>query len=216
MRDSGLLGLRLTLGGYLMAHGAQKLFGALEGPGLEAAGKGFHHLGLRPGKAMAALAGGSEFFGGILTTVGLADPVGPVAIVGAMTVASTVHADKGPLSAKGGYELPLTNLAAALALAGTGPGRYSLDALLGRRLPSSVRALTIAGAAALTAYSASAVIRTRRQRAAAAVVAAAPTSAPAEQPATAAATSVHPDGPASGAVSTSDASVDGRTTQPAR
>jgi putative oxidoreductase len=167
MRDSGLLGLRLTLGAYLAAHGAQKLFGALEGPGLETTGTHFHHMGLRPGKAMAALAGGSEFVGGLLTAAGLAHPVGPVAIAGSMTVASTVHGDSGPMAAKGGYELALTNLAAALALAATGPGRYSLDALLGRRLPKPLVTLTIAGAAALTAYNAAAVVRTRRQRASA-------------------------------------------------
>jgi putative oxidoreductase len=164
MRDTGLLGLRLTLGSYLAAHGAQKLFGALEGPGLDTTATHFHHLGLRPGKAMAALAGGSEFVGGLLTAAGLADPVGPVAIAGAMTVATTVHGESGPMSAKGGYELALTNLAAALALAATGPGRYSLDGLLGRRLPKSLVQLTTAGAAALTAYNAIAVIRTRRRR----------------------------------------------------
>jgi len=211
MRDSGLLGLRLALGGYLTAHGAQKLFGALEGPGLDATGTGFDRLGLRPGRAMAALAGGSEFFGGLLTTVGLADPVGPVAIVGAMTVASTVHADKGPLSAKGGYELALTNLAAALALAGTGPGRYSLDALLGRRLPKPLRLLTVAGAATLTAYSAGAVLRTRRQHATA--LDAAASSAPVSGPgAPQRATSVQPEVPATAAVSTSDPGVDSSTT----
>jgi putative oxidoreductase len=164
MRDTGLLGLRLTLGGYLAAHGAQKLFGALEGPGLDTTATHFHHLGLQPGKAMAALAGGSEFVGGLLTAAGLADPVGPVAIAGAMTVATTVHGDNGPMSQKGGYELALTNLAAGLALAGTGPGRYSLDRLLGRRLPKPLVQLTIAGATALTAYNTVAIVRTRRRR----------------------------------------------------
>lgn len=64
MRDTGLLGLRLTLGSYLAVHGAQKLFGSFDGPGLEKVAAGFEHSGLRPGKAMALLAGGSEFFGG--------------------------------------------------------------------------------------------------------------------------------------------------------
>jgi putative oxidoreductase len=166
MRDTGLLGLRLTLGTYLAAHGAQKLFGALDGPGLEKTATTFHHIGLRPGRAMATLAGASEFAGGLLTAVGLADPVGPVAIVGAMTTAATVHGDKGPMSAKGGYELALTNLAAAVALAAAGPGRYSLDHILRRRLPGPLVRLTLAGAAALTAYSVAGVVRTRRQRAA--------------------------------------------------
>jgi putative oxidoreductase len=168
MRDTGLLGLRLTLGGYLAAHGAQKLFGALEGPGLDETATQFHHVGLKPSRAMAALAGGSEFVGGLLTAAGLADPVGPVAIAGAMTVATTVHGDNGPMGAKGGYELALSNLAAGLALAATGPGRYSLDAVLGRRLPKPLVKLTVAGAAALTAYNVAAVIRTRRQKASAA------------------------------------------------
>jgi putative oxidoreductase len=225
MRDSGLLGLRLTLGGYLAAHGAQKLFGALDGPGLEATGKGFHHVGLRPGTAMAALAGGSEFVGGLLTAAGLADPVGPVAIVGAMTVATTVHGDKGPMAAKGGYEQALTNLAAALALAATGPGRYSLDALLGRRLPTSLRVLTVAGAAALTAYSASAVVRTRRQRALDVAAPEAGATATASQSESATdratsvtdrATSIQPEEPASSAVSTSESAADGARAAAAR
>jgi putative oxidoreductase len=165
MRDTGILGLRLTLGAYLAAHGAQKLFGALEGGGLDTTATHFHHVGIRPAHPMAALAGGSEFVGGLLTAAGLADPVGPVAIAGAMTVATTVHGDKGPMGAKGGYELPFLNLAAALALAASGPGRYSLDAILGRRLPKPLIKLTLAGAAALTAYNAAAVIRTRRRQA---------------------------------------------------
>jgi putative oxidoreductase len=164
MHDARLLGLRLTVGGYLATHGAQKLFGAFDGPGLQKVAGQFEYLGLRPGRAMAALAGASEFAGGLLTMAGLADPVGPVAIAGAMTVAVAVHGDKGPLLAKGGYELALTNLAAALALAATGPGRFSADALFGLRLPKRLVAMTVVGAGALSAYSVAAVVRTRRHR----------------------------------------------------
>jgi putative oxidoreductase len=160
--DRGLLGLRLVLGGYLAAHGAQKLFGAFDGHGLDTTAAGFERLGLRPARGMALLAAGSELAGGLLTAAGLGDPVGPIAIAGAMTVATTVHGDKGPMAAKGGYEMALTNLAAALALAAAGPGRHSLDKLLGRRLPRPVIAAAIIGAAALTGVNASAVVRTRR------------------------------------------------------
>src|SRR5580704_6619281 len=163
MRDAGLLGLRLTLGGYLAAHGAQKLFGALDGPGLEPVAANFEKTGMRPGHAMAVLAGGSEVFGGLLTATGLANPVGPLAIAGAMTVATTVHSDKGPMAQKGGYELALTNAAAALALAASGPGRWSLDSLFRLRLSKSFIRLTFLGAAALTGYNVMAIIRTRRE-----------------------------------------------------
>ncbi len=162
MSDSALLGLRLSLGSYLAVHGAQKLFGHFDGPGLEQAGAGFEHLGLKPGKAFAALAGGSELVGGLLTAAGAADPVGPLAVAGAMTVASLTHADKGPLMQKGGFELPASYLAAAVALAGTGPGRYSLDGLARFRLPKSLIRLTFLGAAALTGYSAVQVVLTKR------------------------------------------------------
>src|SRR5579885_2281061 len=104
MRSVGLLGLRAVVGGYLAAHGAQKLFGALDGPGLAKAGAGFERMGLRPGKQFATPA------------AGLAHPLGPIMIAGSMAVASTAHAGNGPMSASGGYELPLTNLAAALTL----------------------------------------------------------------------------------------------------
>jgi putative oxidoreductase len=148
-RDAALLGTRLVLGGYLAAHGAQKLFGWFDGPGLDAAGAGFDHIGLHPGRPMAAVAGLSEFGGGLLTMAGLADPLGPVALAGTMAVASTVHRESGPLSAKGGFELPLTNLGTALALAVSGPGRYSVDGITGRRLTrGSTRLLLLAAAVA--------------------------------------------------------------------
>jgi len=166
MRDSGILALRLTVGGYLAVHGAQKLLGHFDGPGLENAGVVFEHMGLKPGKPFAALASVSELAGGLLTAAGLASPVGPVAIAGSMAVAIAVHAENGAMGQKGGYELPLTDLVAALALALTGPGRYSLDRLLRVRMPRGLVGLTMLGTAALSGYSASKVIEHQREAAA--------------------------------------------------
>ena len=139
MRNVTLLGTRLVVGGYLAVHGAQKLFGTFGGPGLEKAGAGFHRIGLRPGKHMAAAAGITELGGGVLTAAGIADPAGPLAIMGAMAVAATTHRAKGPLAARGGFELPLTNLAAAAVLAAVGPGKFRIG-------PSLPRPLAVAGA----------------------------------------------------------------------
>jgi putative oxidoreductase len=167
-RDLGLLAFRLTVGGYLAVHGAQKLFGAFDGPGLDRTGAYFETIGLKPGKAMAALAGGSEFAGGLLTAAGLASPVGPIAIAGAMAVAASVHLDHGPMGQKGGYELPAVDLAAVTALAATGPGRYSLDHLFGLRPPKGLVRLIFLGTAGLSGYCVAAVLRTKKEKAAAA------------------------------------------------
>jgi putative oxidoreductase len=149
MRDVMLLGTRLVLGSYLAVHGAQKLFGAFGGPGLERAGAGFDRIGLTPGKPMAALAGATELGGGLLTVAGVADPAGPLAIIGAMTVASVTHRASGPLAANRGFELPLTNLAAAAALTAAGPGRFRIGPALSRRLTTAA----VAGGAVLAAAS---------------------------------------------------------------
>ena len=140
MRDVLLLGSRLVLGAYLSVHGAQKLFGAFGGHGLDKAGAGFEHIGLTPGKPMAAFAGATELGGGLLTAAGVGDPAGPLAIIGAMTVASATHRASGPLAANRGFELPLTNLATAAALAASGPGRLRLGPPLSRRLTTAVAA----------------------------------------------------------------------------
>jgi putative oxidoreductase len=138
MRNVALLGARVVLGGYLAAHGAQKLFGAFGGAGLEKVGTGFERHGLTH---MAAAAGISELGGGLLTIAGAADPAGPLAIAGTMCIAVATHRTKGPFTSKGGYELPLTNLAAAAALVASGPGKYRV----GPSLPGPLAAV---GAAA--------------------------------------------------------------------
>ena len=173
MRDAGILALRLTVGGYLVVHGAQKLFGHFDGPGLDKAGTGFERMGLTPGKPFAALAASSELAGGVLTATGLGSPLGPVVIAAAMAVAIASHLEKGAMGQRGGYELPLTDMVAALTIAATGPGRYSLDRLLPVRLPRNLVRVTVLGATVLSAYSARRVLEHRRATAAAEAEAAA-------------------------------------------
>lgn len=188
MRDLMLLGTRLVLGSYLAVHGAQKLFGSFGGPGLERAGAGFDRIGLTPGKPMAALAGATELGGGLLTVAGVADPAGPLAIIGAMTVASATHRASGPLAANRGFELPLTNLAAAAALAAAGPGRFRIGPPLSRRLATAA----VAGGAVLAAASLAKMLTAARDSVGAAQPAPPAASAPDAAPDTAPGASTQP------------------------
>lgn len=148
-RDLGVLALRLTMGGLLAGHGAQKLFGSFEGPGLEGTAGWLESMGFKPGDKWAMMAGGSEFGGGMLTALGFMHPLGPIATVGAMGVgARHAHRGKPIWVTSGGAELPVTNMAIAVALSMVGPGRYSLDHMLGIRVPAGLRFLA-AGAVVL-------------------------------------------------------------------
>ena len=137
--------MRLTTGGLMAGHGAQKLFGAFGGHGVEGTAGWLESLGLKPGKQWALAAGLGEFGGGVLTALGLATPVGLLGIAGSMGMAiAKAHWGKPIWVTAGGAELPVMNLAAATAVALAGPGRYSLDAALGLRVP---RWLTLGGLA---------------------------------------------------------------------
>jgi putative oxidoreductase len=78
MKDFGLLALRVVVGGLLAGHGAQKLFGAFEGPGMAGTQQMVARTGLHPPDVRALAAGGSEFGGGMLTALGLLWPIGPI------------------------------------------------------------------------------------------------------------------------------------------
>lgn len=156
MQDTGLLLLRSVSGGLLAGHGAQKLFGAFEGPGLQGTAGFMEALGLQPGRYWGTAAALSEFGGGALTALGLFYPLGPIAVASAMSMATVkAHWGKPIWVTSGGAELPLTNIAVALALTMAGPGRYSLDRLFGIRLPRAVAVMAALTAAAAVAYGAS-------------------------------------------------------------
>jgi putative oxidoreductase len=130
--ELGLLVLRLTVGLTMAAHGTQKLIGWFGGYGLNGTGQFFEGLGFRPGRRHAFMAGLVEFGGGILLAVGLLTPIGAALIASVMLVAAiTVHVKSGFFAANGGYEYNLVLGMAALTVAFTGPGAWSIDAALG-------------------------------------------------------------------------------------
>ncbi|MBC2601509.1 DoxX family protein [Puniceicoccus vermicola] len=122
--------LRLGVGAVMFAHGSQKLFGMFGGYGLRGTGNFFaEQLGLQPGILMAALAGGTEFIGGILLIIGFATRIAGLALVGTMAVAiATAHA--GAFFLPEGMEYALTLLLASLTLAIGGAGSLSVDRIL--------------------------------------------------------------------------------------
>jgi putative oxidoreductase len=130
--DAGLLILRLALGLYMAAHGAQKLFGWFGGHGLNATGEFMVQLGFRQGRTFATLASVTEVASGLLVALGFLGAVGPALMISVMIVAAvTVHLKNGAFSQNGGVELPVLYAIGALALGLTGFGRFSLDAILG-------------------------------------------------------------------------------------
>jgi putative oxidoreductase len=130
--DAGLALARVVLGLLMAAHGAQKLFGWFGGHGLAAVSGMFEGLGFRPGRVFATAASVSEVAGGLLVALGFLGPIGPALMLSVMIVAAvSVHWQNGLFVMDNGIEVPLLYAAGATALALTGPGQFSLDALFG-------------------------------------------------------------------------------------
>ena len=163
--DAELLLLRGTVGPLMIGHGAGKLFGAFNaGYGPDGTAGYLESLGFRPGKPWAYLHGAAELGAGAALTAGLLTPLASAGLIGVMaTAARTDHAGKGPWVSNGGWEYPLTLSSVATALAFRGPGKYSLDRLLGLNLSGPRWGF---GALALGLGSALTVLATRRKPAA--------------------------------------------------
>lgn len=125
--DFGLLALRLALGVVFVAHGAQKLFGAFGGAGLDGTADMLATMGFRQTQVLAPLLGGTEFAAGILVALGLFTPLAAAGLLGVMANAVVLGADAGFFLDGGGVEYPAVLGAAALALLFTGPGRVAAD-----------------------------------------------------------------------------------------
>ncbi|WP_211881156.1 DoxX family protein [Pseudarthrobacter albicanus] len=125
---------RVALGGVLIAHGSQKLFGWFGGGGIEGTSKGMHAMGFRPATPSAILAGVAEAGAGVALALGLATPAAGAAAATTMGVAASVHAPNGFFAAEGGLEYPAVLGLAAASFTIGGPGLFSLDALTGHVL----------------------------------------------------------------------------------
>lgn len=125
----GILLLRVVVGLAFVGHGTQKLFGWFGGYGPEGTGGFFASRGYRAGVAMAVLAGLAEAGGGTLLALGFLTP-----LAGALLATVMINAI-GSVTFKRafmlGSELEIAYLTVAVALAATGPGRFSIDRAIG-------------------------------------------------------------------------------------
>ncbi|RYZ05241.1 MAG: DoxX family protein [Myxococcales bacterium] len=131
--------LRVALGGVILAHGAQKVFGWFGGYGLEGTMGFFGSVGIPA--PVGALVIASDFFGSLALLLGVATRFSAAAAFAVMLGAALiVHLPNGFFMNWGGapqgegYELHVLAMAMAASLVISGGGRASLDAWLASKL----------------------------------------------------------------------------------
>jgi putative oxidoreductase len=150
--DLGMLLLRLVVGGLLVGHGTQKLFGWFGGHGVRGTAGWLESMGHRPAVALAVLTGSAEAGGGLLLMAGLLTPLGAAAIAGVLfTAIVSVHWSKGMWNSNGGSEFPLALATSALVTAFVGPGSFSVESALGLDLTGTAWGLGALGLALVAA-----------------------------------------------------------------
>ncbi len=122
----GLTVLRVVLGVVFIAHGAQKF-----AQGIPNVSRGFAGMGVPLAELAAPLVAGLELVGGAFLVLGIATRVvGALLAVNMVVAGLLAHATAGFFAQQGGFEYVLVLAVGSLAVALTGPGRLSLDALL--------------------------------------------------------------------------------------
>ena len=129
--DLAPLALRLGVGLVFTVHGWQKLSGGPSGFAGMLTG-----LGVGAPDALAWLVTAAELVGGILLLIGLLTRLATVPLIATMVGAiALVKADLGVIAAAGapmpGAELDIALLAGLVALLLLGPGRFSVDHVVG-------------------------------------------------------------------------------------
>jgi len=130
----GLLVLRVVVGLIFVAHGAQKIF-EYTLPGTIGS---FADMGVPLPEIAAPFVAFVELIGGALLALGLfTRPVGILLAIDMIVAIVAVHLPAGLWVGEGGYEFVAVLGVAALALAFTGAGRFSIDgAFLRGRAPA--------------------------------------------------------------------------------
>ncbi|MFD4403987.1 DoxX family protein [Nocardia sp. NPDC058499] len=132
LRNLLILVARVGLGIVFVAHGWQKFFTN----GIAATQQGFESMGAPLPGLSAIIAATIELVGGAGLIFGAITPVWAALLFANMTGAYLVaHIGKGLFVSEGGGELVVALGAGALLLLCTGAGRFSVDGILGRRVP---------------------------------------------------------------------------------
>ena len=143
--DVALVVTRIVLCWVFFYHGSRRLFGWFDGPGLNESARFFADTAhLHPGKFFAVVGGAIKFFGAIALALGLLSRLAGAAIFVDMMMAIVTVTWANGINATGtksGYELNLALGALGLVIAMFGAGRFSVDALIERRLraPAAAR-----------------------------------------------------------------------------
>jgi putative oxidoreductase len=125
-KDVASLVLRAAIGGTLVAHGVR------HGRSLDGTARWFGSIGFKEPRLQAAASAVVEVGAGAALIAGAGTPLAASAVVGTMAVAArSVHVKNGFFITGEGYEYVLNLSAASVALAAIGPGRLSVDRLLG-------------------------------------------------------------------------------------
>jgi putative oxidoreductase len=136
--DLALIATRVALTWIFIYYGAGKLFGSFNGMGIHGTALYFSNTAhLHPGGFFAVLGGVIEFGGGIAMALGLGSRLVGLALFGDMVMAMiTITWSTGIDSriAPPGYQVNLAVGVLALVIVAFGAGRFSIDALLERRV----------------------------------------------------------------------------------
>jgi putative oxidoreductase len=136
--DGALIAVRTALAWIFIYYGAGKLFGSFNGLGLHRTALYFSNTAhLHPGGLFAVLGGVIEFGGGIALALGLASRLAGLALFGDMVMAMITVTWVNGINSETltpGYELNMALGVLALVVAVFGAGRFSIDALVERRV----------------------------------------------------------------------------------
>jgi putative oxidoreductase len=141
--DAALIIGRITLAWIFIYYGAGKLFGAFNGPGIHGTALYFSNTAhLHPGGLFAVVGGVVEFGGAVALALGFATRLAGLALFGDMvmamitvTWATGINSQTSPP----GYQLNMALGVLALLFAFFGAGRFSVDALVERRITGTQR-----------------------------------------------------------------------------